>query len=128
MGHSIEARMPFLDYRLVSFIFSLPPETKIKNGSNKYILRKALKDDIPDDILSRRDKIGFVTPEAEWFRGDMESWISDIIHSRSFRQRGFYNVDNFEYTFEKHKKGGTDASRPIWRALNLEFWFRKFID
>ena len=128
MGHSLESRMPFLDYRIVTYLFSLSSEFKINNGLSKYILRKALRKDIPVKILERRDKIGFETPEAEWFRGEMSSWINDITQSSSIKKRGFYNIKNLNEIFEKHKKGLINASRPLWRVINLELWHREYLD
>lgn len=128
MGHSIESRMPFLDYRLVSYIFSLSSEFKIRKGFSKYILRKALKEDIPAKISERKDKIGFETPEALWYRNELKDFISDIVNSSSVKKRGFYDIDNLKRLFEKHKKGTINASRPLWRAVNLELWHRKYID
>jgi asparagine synthase (glutamine-hydrolysing) len=120
--------MPFLDYRLVSFVFSLPPEFKIHDGLSKTILRRALKKDIPSLILDRRDKIGFVTPEAEWFRTEMKDRMKDVFHSSSIRARGLYRVRRLRELFQKHLDGSVDASRPLWRAFHLELWMRKYID
>lgn len=128
MWHSVESRMPFLDYRLVSFIFSLPPEFKIHDGLGKAILRRALKNDIPPLILDRRDKIGFVTPEAQWFRTEMKDLLTDVFHSSSLRNRGFYRTQKLQTLFRKHVEGSADASRPLWRAFHLEMWMRKYID
>jgi asparagine synthase (glutamine-hydrolysing) len=128
MAHALEARMPFLDYRLVSYVFALSPELKIRRGLSKYILRKALKKDVPESILTRRDKIGFETPEAKWFREELRGWLSEIMNSRSIKKRGFYNTEMLKETLERHIKGAIDASRPLWRAVNLELWFRKYID
>ena len=128
MSHSVESRMPFLDYRLVSFVFSLPPEFKIHDGLSKAILRRALKKDIPSLILDRRDKIGFVTPEAEWFRTDMKDRMKEVFHSSSLRARGIFRVRKLQELFQKHQDGAVDASRPLWRAFHLELWMRKYLD
>ena len=128
MAHSLESRMPFLDYRLVSFVFSLPDNLKVRNGLSKYVLREALREDIPQSVLNRTDKIGFITPEDVWFRGELSTWIADILHSGSIEKRGFYNTGKLKGMFEKHKKGTINASRPLWRAVNLELWQRKYID
>ncbi|UCC38805.1 MAG: asparagine synthase (glutamine-hydrolyzing) [Candidatus Aminicenantes bacterium] len=128
MAHSLESRMPFLDYRLVSYVFSLSSDSKINNGLSKYILRKALMKDIPAKISERRDKIGFETPEAEWFRDELRSFMADIVHSKSLKNRNYYDVNNLKRLLEKHSKGTINASRPLWRAINLELWHRKYID
>jgi len=128
MAHSLESRMPFMDYRLVSFLFSLPSKFKIRNGFTKFIMRQALKDDVPDFILNRRDKVPFVTSEAEWFREEMKDTITDVFCSESFRSRSFFIPEKVQLLYNKHLKGVIDASRPIWRILNLELWMREYMD
>jgi asparagine synthase (glutamine-hydrolysing) len=128
MAHSLESRMPFLDHRLVTFLFSLSSEFKIRNGWSKHIMREALKDDVPQAVMMRRDKIGFVTQESDWFRTDMSEFIRGIIQSSSLKKRGFFHVESLGRMFEKHASGRIDASRPLWRAVNLELWCRRYID
>ena len=66
MRHSIETRLPFLDYRLVEFCISMPAEHKIHDGWTKFVLRKAMEDVLPDRITWRTDKLGFQAPERTW--------------------------------------------------------------
>ena len=68
MAFSLETRLPFLDYRLVEFVFGLPVDQKIRAGVTKIILRNAMKGVLPEEIRGRMDKMGFMTPEAVWFR------------------------------------------------------------
>ncbi|MGO8988913.1 MAG: asparagine synthase (glutamine-hydrolyzing) [bacterium] len=128
MAHSIEARVPFLDYRLVEFVFSLPMDQIIRNGTTKVILREAMKGVIPETVRTRLDKIGFVTPENIWFRGALKDHITEIIFSRSFEERGYFNIGETRRTFMDYLEGKRGAVCPIWRWVNLELWFRKFID
>jgi asparagine synthase (glutamine-hydrolysing) len=128
MAHSLESRMPFMDHRLVSFLFSLPPEFKIRNGLSKFIMRKALKDDVPDYILNRHDKVPFLTSEAQWFRNDMRDLIMNVIHSDSFKARPYFKAHKVQRLYKKHLEGKIDASRPLWRILNLELWLREYMD
>lgn len=128
MAHSLESRMPFMDYRLVSFLFSLSPEFKIRNGFSKFIMRRALKDDVPGYILSRRDKVPFLTSEAQWFRGEMKEIINEVIQSDSFKSRKFIIPSKVLLLYKRHLRGKIDASRPLWRILNLELWMREYID
>ena len=78
MAHSIESRPPLLDYRLVEFLFSLPHNAKISNGQNKYILRYALKGNLPEKIRLRTDKKGFATPAKIWFGKELKSMVLQI--------------------------------------------------
>jgi asparagine synthase (glutamine-hydrolysing) len=128
MSHSLEARMPFLDYRFVTYVFSLPSQDKVSNGLSKYIMRQALNNDIPSQILMRQDKVGFETPEARWFRGELLEWSRDIIHSNLMAQRGFYDIQVLRKMWKNHQEGKINVSRPLWRAINLELWHRKYFD
>lgn len=128
MANSIETRLPFLDYRLVEFVFGLPIELKIKEGVTKVILREAMGGILPEEIRNRMDKMGFVTPEAVWFRTTLREQIREIINSKSFSERGFFNIANVKKTFNDHCKGKADNHSMIWRCVNLELWLRLFID
>jgi asparagine synthase (glutamine-hydrolysing) len=125
---STEARTPLLDFRLVEFLFKLPFNYKIRNGVTKYILRKAMNGIVPDEILNRKDKKGFPTPVALWFRNELKEKTGDLLTSKSFKERGIFDQKKILSIFEKHCKGEMDYSWHIWRWINLEFWFREFID
>jgi len=128
MAHSIEARVPFLDYRLVEFIFSLPMNQIIRNGTTKVILRETMQGIIPETVRTRLDKMGFVTPEDVWFRGPLKDYVFEIISSKSFAERGYFDVEEVKKTFYRHCRGEINLSSTVWRWVNLEMWFRKFMD
>ena len=83
MGHSIESRMPFMDYRLVEFLASVPSCYKMHNGWTKYIARLAFNNKLPDDICWRVDKMGWPIPEEKWFKGGLKEWINFRINGSS---------------------------------------------
>jgi asparagine synthase (glutamine-hydrolysing) len=124
MAHSIEARVPFLDYRLVEWIFSLPNEQKIHGGLTKYVMRSAMKNILPEQIRMRTDKMGFVTPERTWFSNDMRSWALDILTSPSFQQREYFNAPVIQKMFDDQIEGKRDLTFIAWRWINLELWLR----
>jgi asparagine synthase (glutamine-hydrolysing) len=127
MRFSLEARVPFLDHRLVEKILSLPSEKVIKNGITKYIFRQAIKGTVPEKILTRKDKIGFGTPQDEWFKTHLwQKKVSELLESDSFRQRGYINSDKAIKSYKDHISGKTDISKEIWKWINLETWFREF--
>lgn len=128
MAHSIESRVPLLDYRLVEFAFAMPAEEKIHHGVTKRILRDALKEILPEPIRTRRDKIGFSTPEDMWLRTTMKGFLTELIASESFRSRPYFNVKQVKKLFEAHTEGKRNFSNTIWRIINLELWLRRFID
>ena len=128
MAHSIESRLPFLDYRLVELAFSLPSEMKIFGGTTKQVLRSAMSGLLPEEVRSRKDRIGFSTPEDIWFRTDLKNVVLDVINSERFHQRPFFNHDNVKKEIIAHQAGEKNISLMIWRWLNLELWMRMFID
>jgi asparagine synthase (glutamine-hydrolysing) len=129
MWFSIELRAPFLDYRLVERTLALPPEKIIKDGITKQILREAMVGILPEKIRCRLDKIGFETPEAEWFRNPLfQIYIWDIIKSKSFRGREMIIPKKAEILYQQHLNRKIDISKEIWKWIHLELWFREFID
>ena len=125
MAFSIEARVPFLDVRLVEFAFRLPGAAKIRNGWTKAILRDALVDEIPIGVARRTDKMGFLTPEAEWLRGPLQAWARQIVFSPEFQQRPYFDVPAAHEYFERFMAGQEDRSGPIWRWIVLDLWIRQ---
>jgi asparagine synthase (glutamine-hydrolysing) len=128
MAHSLEARLPFLDYRFVELVFSLSGGELIRNGTTKWILRRALGDLLPDAVRNRTDKLGFVTPERNWLRRALGDFAADVFASQEFAQRGFVDARAARERLERHRRGEIDAGWELWRALNLELWARVFLD
>ncbi len=129
MHFSIESRVPFLDHRLVEATLSTPSNQKISDGETKYLLREALKDILPDKITQRKDKKGFSNPRDEWFRTEkFKNYIFELINSDSFKNRGYFDSTIANEQYKKHLEGTIDISREIWKWINLEIWFQKFID
>ena len=126
MRFSIESRVPFLDYRLVEFAFSLPYSYKIKNFQTKYIFRKAINEYIPKEIIERKDKIGFATPENDWFKSkEFTDFVEKIIESKSFKDRKYWNYIEVRKMVDQKNK---DYYGNIWKIINTELWLRTFID
>ena len=128
MAHSVESRVPFLDYRLVEFVFSCPLEEKISGGVTKRIFRDAFSGVLPEKIRSRMDKIGFSTPEDAWFRTVMKKYLQDLVSSPSFQDRPYFRGERVQDILELHLQGRKDFRETIWKAVNLELWLRRFID
>lgn len=128
MAHSVESRLPFLDYRVVEFLLSLPVSQKIRDGVTKWVLRNAAKGLIPEEVRQRRDKIGFSTPEDIWLRKDLKNFAETITLSDSFRSRIYFNPTGVQQLLQLHLQGKQNLSEIIWRILILELWLRRFID
>ncbi|MFH1507284.1 MAG: asparagine synthase (glutamine-hydrolyzing) [Candidatus Omnitrophota bacterium] len=124
MSHSLESRVPLLDNRIAEFVASIPIGIKLKGGLNKYIFRRAVKGVIPNEILSRKDKMGFPVPISEWFKKELNKFVRDILLDKKAKKRGIYNVKGIERLIKKESK----FDRQIWGLLCLELWFKQFID
>jgi asparagine synthase (glutamine-hydrolysing) len=128
MAFSIEARTPFLDYRIVEFALTLPVQDRIDGDWTKAALRRAMAGILPDEITWRKDKLGYPTPLAVWLRGPFKAQVDEFINSPEFRSRDVFDVQVVDAMWSQHLSGQRDHSWNIWRWLSLEYWFRVFID
>jgi len=129
MFFSLEARTPFLDYRMVEKTLSLNSKDIINMGTTKYILREAMKGSLNETIRMRQDKIGFATPQDEWFREPFfQKFIFQILSSGSFSSRGIVDSQKAINTYNLHLQKKGNFANEIWKWINLELWFRNFID
>jgi asparagine synthase (glutamine-hydrolysing) len=129
MAFSIESRLPFLDYRLVEYVFSIGPEWKVRRGMTKHVLREAMRGILPDRVRLRTYKLGFPTPISQWLREPpMRAVLDEVLGSASFRSRGYFDAARMQSLYADHLAGRTDAWQTLWKALNLELWLRRFID
>lgn len=128
MAHSIESRLPYLDYRVVEFLLAVPADQKISFGINKRVLRAAATGLIPEVVRQRRDKIGFSTPEDVWFREAMRGFIESIIASKQFQNRPYFDCKAVQAFVQSYMEGKNNDSSALWRIINLELWLRSFID
>jgi len=129
MWFSLESRVPFLDYRLVEKTLATSGDWKIRKGMAKYILREAMNGILPEKIRSRRDKIGFVTPQDEWFREPVwQNIVNEVLRSESFMARNLINPVAAHKLYQNHLNQKVNAANEIWKWVHLELWFREFID
>ncbi len=129
MANSVESRVPFLDYRLVDFVFSLPSAYKIKPPYTKVIHRSAMQELIPDEIYRRQDKGIFSSPFYQvWLKNELKPFISDIFASSAFRQRGIWNLPKIYHNWHKYLAGDNRQVEMLFNVIALEIWFRQFID
>ncbi len=127
MANSLEARSPFLDYRLVEWAATLPADLKLRGRTSKYLLRQAMADWLPPRILSR-PKAGFGVPVAEWLRGELRPLLEDLLLSSRFRQRGYFRPEAVHDMVSQHVYHRADWWQPLWALLMLELWHREFTD
>jgi asparagine synthase (glutamine-hydrolysing) len=126
MAFSIEQRTPFLDYRLVEFLFGLSNKQKIDGGISKVILRKALKDILPRMIINRYSKLGFAVPQANWIK-EMGDYIKDILGSIDFQQRVYWDSAKVRILCSDQLNNNTEISPFLWRVIACEIWHKVFI-
>jgi asparagine synthase (glutamine-hydrolysing) len=122
MAHSVEARLPFLDHRLVSFAFQLPDDWKIRGAWNKYVLREAMKGRIPESVRTRSDKMGFPTPVDDWFRNELYGPTQDLLASQATRERGLVRVDLVRADLERHRRGEVQIGAKLFSVVQMEQW------
>jgi asparagine synthase (glutamine-hydrolysing) len=127
MSTSIESRVPFLDHRLVEFAARLPDRLKLQGFSTKYVLRQAMRGLLPRSILARR-KMGFPVPFGQWMRTEWNAVAADVLLDHRTRERGFLETASVSRLLREHRSGQCDGGNAIWALLNLELWFRTFID
>jgi len=123
MAHSIEARLPFLDYRLVSLVFRSAPNWRMRGPWNKFILRQAMRERIPESVRTRVDKMGFPVPANKWVAGPLHQPILDLLTSRQTRERGIYNVDRIIRDVEKNRSSTEmGLGGAIFDVAQFEAW------
>jgi asparagine synthase (glutamine-hydrolysing) len=126
MAHSIEARPPLLDHKLVEFAATIPAHMRLRGGTTKYVLKRAMRGILPDGIIDR-PKHGFAVPLARWFRGELSEFARDLLLSDTCRQRGFFNTKYIETLFRQNDRG-RDLDLQLWTILSFELWCRRFLD
>ncbi len=127
MAGSLESRVPFLDHPLVEFAATIPSSYATKGLEGKNILKSAVEDLLPHSIIYRR-KMGFPTPWAGWLVGEQLQDLENLLLEPRSLQRNIFQSDAIRKIFAEHRARSRDNSTRIWRLLNLELWFRVFID
>jgi len=120
MANSLETRAPFLDKNLYEFSLDLPMSEKIKKGKGKYILRKLLKNKIPNHLIDR-PKAGFSIPIGQWIKEPLLDWSENLLSKKNIEKSGLLNFQSIEKIW-KHQKNGYDNSSLIWSILVFQEW------
>lgn len=126
MAHSIEARVPFLDHRLVEFTMSIPPHIKTPDKkTTKYILKNAIKNILPEEIIHRR-KQGFWAPVNEWLRKGWYDFALDQVMNSGINRHDIFNMDSVRSMFEQHRSGKRNYGLKLFSLLTLSLWYDRF--
>jgi asparagine synthase (glutamine-hydrolysing) len=127
MGAGIEARVPFLDHKLVEFVARLPQHLKVSGLKSKIVLKRLAERYLPQEIIYRR-KVGFTVPLTRWFAGPWRGLIDDVLLSDRCLDRGYYDADVVRAIVSDHVNRRVDREQGIWLMLALEIWHRLFVD
>ncbi|HEX8161976.1 MAG TPA: asparagine synthase (glutamine-hydrolyzing) [Pyrinomonadaceae bacterium] len=126
MATSVETRVPFLDHKLVEFATGLPRGMKVRGASGKHILKQALEEVLPRELLNRR-KRGFGAPIREWLREGSTDLLDAHVLNSPMRRREFFDYGYVARLVEEHRRGARDWSFHLWTLLNLSAWYERWI-
>jgi asparagine synthase (glutamine-hydrolysing) len=121
MASSIESRVPFLDHTFVEFAMQIPGHLKIRGGTQKYVLKKAVEDLLPPGIVYRK-KMGFPTPLRQWLLDPKAETLWTVLRAPDGLLAAYLNPGEIDALLARHTAGIEDATDRIWRLLNLQIW------
>jgi asparagine synthase (glutamine-hydrolysing) len=127
MAASVESRVPFLDHRLVEQVATIPSRQKLRVWQTKALLRDAVRDLVPREVLERK-KMGFPVPTTEWLRGKYWPVVEEFVTSGRALERGHFNPEAIKRIAQEHHRGLANHGERLWLLINLEMWQRIFID
>jgi asparagine synthase (glutamine-hydrolysing) len=127
MAHALEVRVPFTDHKLVEFATRLFPALRLRGMQDKYLLKKAVGDLLPEAVLKRK-KLGFNPPMALWLKEDLHDLVRDCLSEEVVRRRGYFRPEAVRSLLYLHQSGRRDLSLHIWALLVLEVWHRMYLD
>ncbi len=122
MAVSLEARVPFLDYRLVELVGRMPSTLRLRNGQTKYILKRAMRGILPEKILTR-GKEGFSIPIKNWLRAELRPMMFDLLSPERLRRQGYFAADYVESLMAQHLAGTANHSHQLWALMVFQKWY-----
>jgi asparagine synthase (glutamine-hydrolysing) len=126
MACSLEARSPLLDHHLMEWAAGLPTRLKVRSGTTKFLLKRAMAPWLPSELVTR-EKQGFGVPLASWLRTDLRELSRDLLTDTTARSRGLFRPETVSRLLHEHDQG-RDHSTRIWALIQFELWHRTFID
>jgi len=127
MAANLEVRVPFLNRHMIEFAARMPPELKLRGFKRKYILKRALENLLPHDVVWRK-KAGFGAPIRSWLRGALRPLVAELLSDEVIRKRGLFRSEEVRRLIDRNLSGHEDLSLQVFLLLNLELWQRQFID
>lgn len=126
MAVSLEVRAPFLDHKVAEYAASLPADYKLKGRTSKYILKKAVKDLLPYEIISRPKK-GFGIPVAEWLKGRLNPLLHELLSAERLKRQGIFEPDCVSRLIAEHESGKANHYKQLWTLLVFQLWYENFL-
>lgn len=123
MAYSLEARVPFLDHRVIEFAARLPVSMKITSGTSKVVLRELLYRHVPQALIER-PKMGFGIPLDEWLRHELRDWAEALLDPHELASDGFFDVDAIRSVWQQHLTGAASYGFKLWSVLMFQLWWR----
>jgi asparagine synthase (glutamine-hydrolysing) len=127
MAASIESRVPFLDDDIIEHVAALPGKFKLRGWTTKAVLRAAVRDIVPNDILVRK-KMGFPVPMGRWLRGQFWPMVEEFVLGPRSRQRAWFDPAALWRLAAEHRAGLAEHGDRLWLLINFEMWQRIFCD
>ncbi len=127
MATSVEGRVPFLDHRVIELSFRIAADLKVRDGVTKWVLKDALKDLLPAEILHRK-KLGFHVPVTSWFGRDLAGWAREILLDPDAPTTGLFRREAVEELLDRQARGGVNFGMRIWALVNFALWHRYWIE
>lgn len=127
MAVSLEARAPLLDHKLIEFVARTPAALKLAGYETKYLLKRAIKGLVPDEILNR-PKQGFGVPMQDWINKQLRERIRDTLTQAGLKQRGYVEPAYVQVLLDEHERGRRDHSMALWSLFMLELWHERYTD
>ncbi|MBN1541004.1 asparagine synthase (glutamine-hydrolyzing) [candidate division KSB1 bacterium] len=124
MAVSLEARVPFLDYRFVEFAATVPSGMRLRGNTSKYLLKRAMRDLLPAEII-HRGKEGFSIPIKNWMKNELKPMMLDALSPSSLSDSGFFNPDTVQQMIQDHLQGRENHSHRLWALMVFQLWWRQ---
>lgn len=127
MAHSVESRLPFLDYRLVEMALRMPNSELLDGQWNKWLLRRAMRGRIPESVRTRVDKMGFPVPSSDWLRGPLWDFVESILRDSAVRDTGVFDVAKVDAQLDRFKRGDNSLTPTVFNAVQFVLWWNSIM-